>query len=263
MRPSATAASPEPSPLTLARRESVTALGLTLTAVVAWAFLAWAVIDMNHPLARLMMPLQADWSFATISAVFFMWSAMMLAMMLPAATPMLLTFAALCRQKNQQRRGLVFVFAYVVIWTAFSAAATLLHWWLQASGLISPAMASDSIWLTGFLLLAAGAVQFTRLKQACLRYCRTPMGFLLTQWRDGTYGAWRMGIRHGLVCLGCCWALMGLLFIAGVMNLAWVAALSVAVIVEKLHPAGVRLGRALGVILIVAGSAQLALLATV
>jgi predicted metal-binding membrane protein len=122
-------------------------------------------------------------------------------------------------------------------------------------------MASSSIWLTGILLLVAGAVQFTPLKEVCLRHCRTPMGFLLTEWRDGADGALYMGFKHGFYCLGCCWAMMGLLFVAGVMNLAWVAALTAAVVIEKIHPAGVKIGKFLGGILILAGLAQIANLA--
>ena len=121
-------------------------------------------------------------------------------------------------------------------------------------------MTSSSMWLTAILLLIAGVVQFTPLKDACLRHCRTPMGYLLTEWKDGAVGAWRMGVKHGLICLGCCWALMGLLYVAGVMNLAWVSALTAVVIIEKLHPAGVKIGKLLGVVLIFLGIIQILLI---
>jgi predicted metal-binding membrane protein len=184
----------------------------------------------------------------------------MMAMMLPAAAPMVLTFINLCRHKHRSGHAWIFAIAYLVIWTTFSAGATALQWGLQTAGLITPTMASSSIWLTGLLLLVAGAVQFTPLKEVCLRHCRTPMGFLLTEWRDGAAGAWHIGVKHGLFCLGCCWALMSLLFVAGVMNLAWVVALTAAVVIEKLHPAGVNIGKFLGGVLIVAGIVKFATL---
>ncbi|MCP4387262.1 MAG: DUF2182 domain-containing protein [Gammaproteobacteria bacterium] len=228
--------------------------------LLGWVFLAWAVVDMSHPLAQLMMPMDPDWSMGNFFAVLFMWAAMMMAMMLPAAAPMILTFLQLCRQKGEAQRGWIFVAAYVFTWTLFSSGATTLQWLLQSTGMITPMMASNSIWLSGILLIVAGAIQFSPLKQVCLRYCRTPMGFLLTEWRDGIDGAWRMGIRHGIFCLGCCWALMVLLFVAGVMNLAWVAALTAAVIIEKLHPAGVIIGKCLGGLLIASGIFHIAVL---
>jgi predicted metal-binding membrane protein len=246
--------------IALSRQEPRAAAILLVVMLLGWTFLAWAVLDMTHPLSLLMMPANPTWSVGNILAVFVMWSAMMAAMMLPAAVPMILTFISLCRHKHQAGRAWVFVTAYLAIWAAFSAGATAFQWGLQTTGLITPMMASGSIWLTGILLLVAGTVQFTPLKEACLRHCRTPMGFLLTEWRDGVVGAWRMGVKHGLFCLGCCWALMGLLFIAGVMNLVWVAALTAAVLIEKLHPAGERVGKFLGGVLIVLGVLRIATL---
>ena len=244
----------------LARQEPRAAVILLVVTLLGWLFLVWAVVDRASPLAQLMMPMDPAWSVGNILAVFMMWSAMMMAMMLPAAAPMVLTFISLCRQKHLSGHAWIFVIAYLVIWSIFSAGATTLHWGLQSTGLITPMMASSSIWLTGLLLMVAGIVQFTPLKGVCLRHCRTPMGFLLTDWRDGAAGAWHMGFKHGLFCLGCCWALMSLLFVAGVMNLAWVAALTAAVVIEKLHPAGVNIGKYLGAILIVTGIVQIAIL---
>lgn len=247
--------------IALVWREPRASAILLAAILLGWVFLVWAVADMTNPLAQLMMPADSNWTMGNIMAVFVMWAAMMMAMMLPAAAPMILTFVNLCRHKQQSGLAWVFVTAYLVIWTLFSAGATGLHWGLQESGLITPMMASGSIWLTAILLVVAGAVQFTPLKEVCLRHCRTPMGFLLTEWRDGTIGALNMGFRHGLFCLGCCWALMGLLFVAGVMNLAWVAALTVAVVIEKVHRAGVIIGKFLGVILILTGLVQIVTLA--
>jgi predicted metal-binding membrane protein len=245
------------STITLTRQEPRAASLLLGTMLLGWAFLAWAVLDMTHPLAKLMMPMSPAWSMGNMMAIFIMWAVMMMAMMLPSATPMVLTFVRLCRHKHQILHGWIFVAAYLVIWSGFSAAATALHWWLQTTGLLSPMMTSSSMWFTAILLLVAGVVQFTPLKDACLRHCRTPMGYLLTEWKDGAVGAWRMGVKHGLICLGCCWALMGLLYVAGVMNLVWVAALTTVVIIEKLHPAGVKIGRFLGGALIALGIIQI------
>jgi predicted metal-binding membrane protein len=124
---------------------------------------------------------------------------------------------------------------------------------LHAAALLSPAMAATSPLLAGGLLVAAGVFQWTPLKRACLAACRSPLSFLMTGWREGRGGALRMGVRHGLYCLGCCWALMALLFVAGVMNLLWVALIAVAVLVEKVVPAGDLVGRVMGVILVAAG----------
>jgi len=248
---------------TLARQEPLAATALLVAIVLGWVFLAWAVVNMSNPLAGLMMPTSPAWSTTNVVAVFLMWSVMMMAMMLPSAVPIVLMFATLSRRNERIHEAWIFVAAYLIVWTAFSAAATAIQWGLQAIGLITPMMSSQSVWLTAVLLLIAGAVQFTPLKGVCLRHCRSPIGFLLTEWRDGKADAFWMGIRHGILCLGCCWALMGLLFVAGVMNLAWIAALTAAVVIEKVHPAGVGLGKFLGVTLIVAGAVRIAALSVI
>jgi predicted metal-binding membrane protein len=187
-----------------------------------------------------------------------MWTVMMAAMMLPSATPMVLFFAALNRKRGEGARSLYFVAAYLALWTAFSAAATTAQWALQSFGLVSPMIVSTSAVLSGALLVIAGLFQFTPLKHACLRACRSPLGFLMSDWNDGLLGAWRMGIRHGLYCLGCCWALMALLFVGGVMNILWIAALAALVAVEKLAPRGEQVARVLGCFIIGAGILRLA-----
>ena len=154
-------------------------------------------------------------------------------------------------------RGRSFVAAYLLVWFAFSVAATGVQWALQALGWIDSMIVSSSALLTGLLLLIAGVYQFSRLKKVCLSRCRTPMGFLLGEWRAGVYGAFVMGMRHGLFCVGCCWALMALLFVGGAMNLAWIAALSIAVAIEKLAPGGERLASVLGLGLMAAGLVRL------
>lgn len=237
----------------LARQHRLWVWGLLVLVLMGWAFLAWTVLDMGHPLVQLMMPMSTSWGVASTAAVLVMWAIMMAAMMLPSALPMLLQFVDLSRRNGEGARGRAFVGAYLLVWLVFSMAATALQWGLQAAGWTDPMAASRSAWLTAALLLLAGVYQFSPLKQACLARCRTPIGFLLGEWRPGTHGALVMGLRHGLFCLGCCWALMALLFVGGVMNLAWVAALAIVVALEKLLPQGARLAAVMGLVLIGAG----------
>jgi predicted metal-binding membrane protein len=234
---------------------------LLVVALLGWVFLAWAALDMTNPLARLMMPMRADWGVTEAAAVFVMWAVMMAAMMLPSALPMALVFAALARRGGDGARVRLWAFvgAYVLVWSAFSTAGTAAQWGLQAAGLISPMrVASADPYLTGALLLAAGAFQFTPLKHACLTRCRSPLGFLMTEWRPGLKGALAMGLRHGAYCTGCCWALMALLFVFGVMNLLWVALLAALVAVEKLAPRGEVVARLLGAGMLATGAWRLA-----
>lgn len=210
-----------------------TAIGLVL--VAGWAFVAWMTLDMAHPLVRLTMPFDTAWPWETAAAVFVMWAGMMVAMMLPSAAPMILAFDTVERSGAGGRasRALVFAAAYLLVWVGFSALAAGAQWLLQAGGLLTPMIVSNSDGLTAGLLVLAGLYQLTPLKRACLRHCRTPLGFLMAEWREGTRGAFAMGLRHGLYCAGCCWALMLLLFVAGVMNPVWIAVLAVAVALEK------------------------------
>jgi predicted metal-binding membrane protein len=142
-----------------------------------------------------------------------------------------------------------FVAGYLAMWGAFSLAAVVAQWALERSELLSPTMTSTSRLLGAGLLLAAGVWQLTPLKTVCLRHCRSPIGFLSTHWRPGVGGAFTMGVRHGVFCLGCCWFLMALLFYAGVMNLIWIIGLALFVLAEKLMPAGVAFDRATGLVL--------------
>ncbi|WP_051676072.1 DUF2182 domain-containing protein [Polaromonas glacialis] len=246
--------------LILATRQPRLATGILAISVIGWLFLAWIAVDMSQPFAQLTMPDSSQWGAASVLAIWTMWALMMAAMMLPSALPMILTFVDLGVRSAEPARGRSFVAAYLFVWFAFSAGATAAQWVLQAMGWVNPMIVSSSALLTALLLLIAGAYQFSRLKQVCLSRCRTPMGFLLGEWRAGVYGAFVMGVRHGLFCVGCCWALMALLFVGGVMNLAWVAALSIAVAIEKLAPRGERLASALGLGLIAAGLVKLLVL---
>lgn len=233
------------------------AAAVLVISLAAWGLLAWIALDMDHPVAQLMMPPSSSWSAASTLAIWCMWAVMMAAMMLPSALPMILMFAKLGRNGAEPARTRSFVAAYLMVWFIFSALASVAQWTLQALGWINPMIVSTSAVLTGVLLLVAGLYQFSRLKRICLSNCRTPMGFLLGQWRAGVSGAFVMGLRHGLSCMGCCWALMALLFVGGAMNLAWIVALSIAVAIEKLAPGGTWLATALGLGLMAAGLVKL------
>ena len=234
---------------------------LVAVSLLAWALLAWMAVDMAHPLLQLTMPGGAHWSAANVAAIFVMWAVMMAAMMLPSAQPVVQAFVRLSLGRGEAARATAFVAAYLATWAAFSAVATALQWLLQRRGWVDPMIASRSNALDVVLLLVAGAYQFSPLKRVCLARCRTPLGFLIGGWRPGLAGAFTMGLRHGLFCLGCCWALMALLFVGGVMNIAWVAALALAVAIEKTAPRGERLSGVLGAALIVAGLVKLVLAA--
>jgi predicted metal-binding membrane protein len=212
-----------------------------------------------HAAMGMAMPQTEPWSGVELLLLFVMWGVMMVAMMTPSASPVILMFSAMNRHRAEHRGPVVrtglFVLGYLVAWTAYSAAAATAQWALHGLTLISPMMVSTSPYLGGGLLMAAGIFQWTPLKRACLIQCRSPMGFIMTEWREGRRGALVMGFRHGVYCVGCCWVLMALLFVAGVMNLVWVAAIATFVLVEKVVPAGERVGQVAGVVLVLAGLA--------
>jgi predicted metal-binding membrane protein len=172
-------------------------------------------------------------------------------MMLPSATPILLLFARVNRKEKSGGRPYVptaaFAAGYLAAWGGFSALAAGLQWELERLGLLSSMMVPTNVWLGGAILIAAGAWQLTPIKNVCLRHCRSPLSFLANRWRAGRLGAFRMGLKHGVYCLGCCWFLMGLLFFGGVMNLYWIFGLAMFVLIEKTVPMGRWLARAAGV----------------
>jgi predicted metal-binding membrane protein len=193
--------------------------------------------------------------------LFVMWSVMMAGMMIPTAAGMIVAVERRARETREASPWLVtvsFVLAYVTVWTAFSALATLMQWLAERASLMSPMMASASAWMSGAVLVGAGMFQFTPQKDGCLVRCRSPLGFLLSERRRGIGGAFVTGLRHGLFCLGCCWALMALFFVFGTMNLAAAAALAALVLAEKALPGGVVIARVAGAALVVAGVAVLA-----
>jgi predicted metal-binding membrane protein len=238
-------------------RERVIIL-LAVAGVTALSWLYLLQLGRGMPdMASMAMPMSPRWTPATFALTFAMWAVMMVGMMLPSAAPMILTFAALNRRKAQalQRVMPVLLFAsgYLLIWTAFSLFATLLQWALDRLALLSPMLTTTNALLGGALFLAAGVYQLTPLKQACLRHCRSPFAFLFNRWRDGLSGALRMGVEHGAYCLGCCWLLMALLFVVGVMNLLWVAAITLFVFGEKLLRGGDWIARISGVAMVAYG----------
>ena len=244
----------------LARRDRVVVLGGLLgMAGLAWLYLLHLASEMGGMAgggADMAMALR-PWQAADAVLMFLMWSVMMVAMMMPSAAPMILLFAAIARKSKAQGRPIasaaVFASGYLVMWVVFSALATGLQWSLEQMALLSPMMAVRAPLLGGLLLIAAGLYQLTPLKHVCLEKCRSPVRFLTSHWRDAAGGAFVMGLDHGLFCLGCCWVLMALLFVGGVMNLLWIAAIAGFVLIEKLLPFGRRAGQAGGVLLLLAG----------
>jgi predicted metal-binding membrane protein len=249
---------------TLVRRDrAVIVAALAGVTGLAWLYLHGLVaggMDMSGggDMAGMAMLASAmPWTARDFALALAMWWVMMIGMMVPSASPMILTFATVNRRKREREQPFAptaaFVAGYLVAWGAFSVAATAAQRTLQDLALLSAAGAPTAPLAGRVLFVMAGLYQVTPLKYACLRRCRSPLDFVLNGWRDGIGGALKMGMTHGLYCLGCCWALMILLFAEGVMNLLWVAALSAVVLVEKLFPAGQWIARTSGVLMLVFG----------
>jgi predicted metal-binding membrane protein len=250
----------------LRRDRLVTAVALACVCIAAWAYVGLG-IGMSMPDMEMMpgmamdpaMPMPMPWTAGYFALMAAMWAVMMVAMMLPGAAPMVLTYAALQRHHRRpappHAATALFTLGYLVVWAGFSLLAAALQWWLDAMALLSPAMATANRVLAGSALAIAGAYQLTPLKQGCLVRCRSPVEFLTRHHRSGPFS---LGLRHGLFCLGCCWALMLLLFVGGVMNLAWVGAIALFVLIEKTMPPGRWLGWAAGAGLILWGGWLLA-----
>jgi predicted metal-binding membrane protein len=238
---------------------------LVLVAVAAWLF----TIDQSRQMDAMdvamwrdmnmsMNGMEPSWTLPDTALVFVMWSAMMAAMMLPGSGVMVTAFATINRRRRERAAPYVptafFVVGYIVAWAAFSGVATLAQYLLQKAELLTTMMQSGSYWFSAALFLAAGLYQFSAFKESCLAYCRSADGFILSEWRDGAFGAVVMGFRHGLFCMGCCAALMVLLFAVAVMDLRWVAALTALATAEKLLPASRFLRVGIGVALLVVGA---------
>ncbi len=247
----------------LVRRDrAVTLAGLAAVTALAWAWmLAGAGMDMgggkSMGMGADMVAARMAWTPAYAAVIFFMWWVMMAAMMLPSAAPAILLFARISRQRRAQAQPFApagaFAAGYLLVWGAFSLAATLLQWALVRAGLVGMMMESVSVALSAVILIAAGVWQFTPLKRACLLHCRSPLHFVLHGFRPGVGGALRMGVEHGLYCTGCCWFLMALLFYGGVMNLWWIAGLALYILIEKVAPYGETVAKIAGAGLIAWG----------
>ncbi len=247
----------------LRRERAVTAAGLAAVAALAWIYvwqgagMGMSAIDMTtlslfpHRQADVGGEMDASWPI-----VVAMWWVMMIAMMTPSAAPLVLLYGRVLRRHAAQVTSpyisSLFLFAgYLVAWLVFSFAAAALQEALQPAGLLSGMMLwSKSAVLSAAVLAMAGLYQFSALKHACLMQCRSPVRFLTAHWRSGLSGSFLLGVRHGAYCVGCCWSLMALLFVGGVMNLAWISILAVLVLVEKVLPAGAAIGKFTGGLLL-------------
>ncbi len=236
------------------------AVGVLMLLVVAgcWWWIVAMARDMYGPMtgasAWMMTP---RWDGPHLALLWAMWAVMMMGMMLPSAAPLILLAGGAARQHDEParaRQAYLLGLGYVVTWGLFSIAATALQWGLARLLVLTPMMEASSRVVAAVLLTAAGVYQWTPFKRACLITCQSPLGFLMRRWRSGSWGAFRMGVEHGSYCVGCCWALMLLLFAGGVMNLTVIAALTAFVAIEKLGPSGVLTARVGGVLLVAAGA---------
>lgn len=250
----------------LQRDRQVVLVGLFLITGLSWLYLYYLTLQMD--MSRMgtgqagAMPMSdmvklAPWTPTDALFMFLMWVIMMTGMMIPSATPMVLLYARVVRHNSKDAEPLVntgvFFAGYIIVWTFFSAGATGLQWGLEQAALLSPMMVSTSPVFAGLVLLVTAIYQWTPYKNACLARCRSPVRFLSTYWREGTSGAFGMGLSHGAYCLGCCWSLMLLLFVGGVMNLLCVAAITIFVLIEKVTPWGRGIGRVGSILLGLAG----------
>ena len=230
--------------------------------ILSWIYLLLMARDMSHPesLCMAAMRLQ-DWDAGYFGMMFAMWTIMMVGMMVPSAAPMILIYAAVARKAQHQGTPIApagaFTAGYIFMWTVFSLCATLAQWLLDKAALLSPMMVANSPKFGAALLMAAGVYQWLPVKDNCLRHCRSPFHFISSHWRPGNAGAFRMGIKHGAFCIGCCWILMLLLFVGGVMNILWIAAITIFVLLEKVMPLGNQGGKISGILMFITGALML------
>jgi predicted metal-binding membrane protein len=234
--------------------------GVSAVTVLCWLYLARMNAGMTHSgMGHMAMPTVPPSLPTQLVAASIMWSIMMVAMMLPTALPAVAVFANLARRRALQAgvttpTGL-YVVGYVAAWTAYSVVAAVGQIALGRAALLTPMLQSASVALSAAILLIAGAFQFTAFKDACLSKCRTPFAYFLAEWRDGKTGALRLGLKHGSFCVGCCWALMAVMFVVGAMNLIWMGALTLYMLGEKVAPERWQLRRVAGVALVLWGLA--------
>jgi len=272
----------------LRRDRAVVTASLVVIAVLAWAYVLWFAHGMAMPdaaapgtgdmtgmdmsgkgmsgsdmggmeMGAAVAPAIRAWAPADFAVIFAMWAVMMVGMMTPAVAPMLLLYAGVGRKAQADGRPIAstawFFTGYLLVWLAFSAVATGAQWLLARLALLSPMMATDSAILGGLILISVGLYQWTPMKGVCLSQCQAPIAFLTSHggFRTAPLGALRLGIQHGAYCLGCCWALMALLFVGGVMNVLWIAGIAILVLLEKIVPAGQLIPRISGVLIAAVG----------
>ena len=245
----------------LKRDRVIVIAGVVAVVAIAWGYTIY--LAQTNAAMGMSMGMAAGnlrpWTGVDFSLMYLMWAVMMVAMMVPSAAPMILLFATVNRRRREQSGPFVstgvFLSGYLVVWTGFALVATLGNWGLHQASLLTSMMGGTSSgYLGGALLLTAGIFQWSQLKYVCLTHCRSPLSFLMSDWKDGTGGALKMGLKHGRYCLGCCWILMALLFVLGVMNLVWIAALAAFVLAEKVIPAGKTISKITGGFLVAWGS---------
>jgi predicted metal-binding membrane protein len=238
----------------LDRRPVYVFIGLTILVIACWIWIGAMSVDMYAAMSGTSRWMMTEvWDASHVLLLLAMWTAMMVGMMLPSAAPMLLLYARVVRGTAHESRKIgAFAAGYAIVWFGFSLVAVFLQLWLRSRLLLSPMMELSGAATAGAMLLA-GAYQLTGLKRSCLDQCRTPATFIAEHWRKGVSGALRMGLLHGAFCVGCCWALMLLLFAGGIMNLWVIAAITNFVLIEKLAPYGWQGGRLSGGLLMCAG----------
>lgn len=255
----------------LRRDRALVSVALAAIAALAWAYLLWLSTNMgmgaeahmpgmSMSMPGMLAPAFRPWSAPDFAFTFGMWAVMMIGMMTPSAAPMVLIYAAVGRQASAQGKPLAattwFLAGYLLVWLGFAFVATAVQFALTQAALLDPDMTSSSHIFGGVVLIAAGLYEWTPLKDVCLAQCQSPLGFIQRQggFRRDPPCAVLLGVRHGAYCVGCCWGLMGLLFVGGVMNVLWIAAISAFVLVEKVLPVGRLVARTAGVFLVAAGT---------
>jgi predicted metal-binding membrane protein len=256
----------------LGRDRAIVSTALAVITALAWLYILRLAADMDMGgmrmdgvrmastgLRMVMTVAREPWSAAEFLLMFVMWAVMMVGMMTPSVAPLVLLYARVGRRAALDEKPFAstawFAGGYLFAWTLFALAATAAQWALERVSLLTPEMASASVILGGIVLVAAGLYQWMPWKDVCLTHCRSPIAFLQHHggFRRDAPGAFRLGAKHGLYCLGCCWALMTLLFVGGIMNVTWIAAIAVLVLIEKVTPAGRAIGRVGGLALLAAG----------
>ena len=255
----------------LKRDRAIVAACLVVLILLAWAYIVWLADDMEMggmdmtgfrmiPAGKgLMMPVDAPWHTIEFAFVFVMWAVMMVGMMMPSVAPLILLYARVGRQAaavHQPFATSAFLAGgYLSAWIVFSFAATIAQWAVERQGWLTPAMSSESNTFGGLTLIAAGLYQWTPLKDSCLRQCQFPLQFIQRHggFRADAIGSLKLGARHGVYCIGCCWMLMTLLFVGGVMNVFWIALISIFVLTEKVVPVGRLISRLAGTLFLAVG----------